>query len=183
MQVTPLTIPDVKLLEPRRFRDGRGYFSETYNANVLEGHGIATEFIQDNESWSSLAGTIRGLHFQVPPMAQAKLVRVIVGAVFDVAVDIRRHSPTFGQHCSQVLSAENGLQLFIPQGFAHGFCTLEPGTIVAYKVDNYYAPECDSGIIWNDPTIAIAWPLEGAGPQLSDKDQKLPPFREQDSPF
>ncbi|MBM3608831.1 MAG: dTDP-4-keto-6-deoxy-D-glucose epimerase, partial [Alphaproteobacteria bacterium] len=124
-----------------------------------------------------------GLHFQVPPKPQAKLVRVLAGAIFDVAVDIRRSSPTYGRWCGATLTAEGGEQLYVPRGFAHAFCTLEPGTLVAYKVDGYYAPDCDAGLIWNDPGIAIVWPEQASAPVISDKDAKLPRFRDFQSPF
>ena len=179
----PLVIPDVVMVVPHRFGDARGYFVETYNARSYAGIGIDAAFVQDNESLSAQKGTVRGLHFQVPPMAQAKLVRVLKGAVMDVVVDIRRGSPTYGKWCSVTLTAHGGEQLFIPRGFAHGFCTLEAATEVAYKVDAYYAPECDTGILWNDPEIGIAWPVDAATAILSQKDRGLALLRDFASPF
>ena len=160
MLVQPLEIPDVKLITPQRFYDERGFFSETYNRQRLAEFGIEADFVQDNHSFSSAKGVVRGLHFQVSPHAQGKLVRVTRGAIFDVALDIRRGSPTYGRHVSTVLSAENWAQLWIPVGFAHGFCTLEPNTEVLYKTTAYYAPECSRGIKWDDPALGIAWPVD-----------------------
>ena len=179
----PLAIPDIMMVVPRRFADQRGYFVETYNAKSFAEIGIDAVFVQDNESLSARKGTIRGLHFQVPPMAQAKLVRVLKGSIMDVVVDIRRGSPTYGKWCSVTLTAARGEQLYIPRGFAHGFCTLETDTQVAYKVDDYYAPEYDTGILWNDPEIGIAWPVDAAAAILSQKDRGLPPLRDFASPF
>lgn len=181
--VTPLELAGVLLVVPRRFGDERGYLVETYRADAFRALGIEADFVQDNQSLSARAGTVRGLHFQTPPAAQAKLVRAIRGAVFDVAVDLRRGSPSFGRWCAATLTAAGGEQLFIPRGFAHGFCTLEPDTEVAYKIDGYYAPDCDAGVLWNDPEIGIAWPVEPAEATLSEKDRKLPRLREIDSPF
>jgi dTDP-4-dehydrorhamnose 3,5-epimerase len=158
---------------PRRLGDDRGWFSEIYNARRLAEHGIGSSFCQDNQSLTRAPGTLRGLHFQRPPHAQAKLVRCLAGRIFDVAVDIRRASPTFGHWVGVELSADNGKQLFVPVGYAHGFLTLEPDCAVAYKVDDFYSTECDAGIAWNDPDIAVDWPLDGA-PQLSAKDAALP---------
>ena len=173
-----LSIPDVRLLTPRRFGDDRGWFTETWSRRSLD---IA--FCQDNMSLSAQPGTIRGLHFQKPPHAQAKLVMVLQGAILDVAVDIRRASPTFGQHVAVELSAATGNQLFIPRGFAHGFCTLEPGTQVMYKVDDFYAPETDAGIHWADPDLAINWPVRVDQAHLSPKDLGLPRLKDIESPF
>jgi dTDP-4-dehydrorhamnose 3,5-epimerase len=178
-----LAIGDLVLIVPHRFGDGRGYFVETYNARAFAEIGITATFVQDNQSLSALPGTVRGLHFQVPPHSQAKLVRVLRGSVMDVVVDIRRGSPSYGRWCSVMLTAAGGEQLFIPRGFAHGLCTLEADTEVAYKVDGYYAPECDTGILWNDPEIGIAWPVDPAAAVLSPKDRELPPFRDLASPF
>jgi dTDP-4-dehydrorhamnose 3,5-epimerase len=161
------------VITPRRIGDDRGWFSETYNAQRLAEHGIANQFCQDNQSLTRAAGTIRGLHFQRPPHGQAKLVRCLAGRIFDVAVDIRRASPTFGRWIGTELSAENCRQLFVPLGYAHAFLTLEPDCMVAYKVDDFYAAECDTGIIWNDPDIGIEWPID-AVPHLSPKDSTLP---------
>nr|NUR36452.1 dTDP-4-dehydrorhamnose 3,5-epimerase [Sphingomonas sp.] len=170
------------LIKPRRFGDERGWFSETYNARKLAAHGISNAFCQDNQSLSRAAGTLRGLHFQRAPFAQAKLVRCLSGRIFDVAVDIRRGSPTFGRWVGTELSAADGRQLYVPAGYAHGFVTLEPDCMVAYKVDAFYSAEADGGISWNDPAIAIGWPLEGA-PQLSAKDSALPPLSRLDADF
>ena len=174
MHVEQLGIADVKLFTPRIFRDERGFFSETFSARDLAAAGIAESFVQDNHSLSRMKGVVRGLHFQIPPRAQGKLVRVTRGAILDVAVDIRRGSPTYGQHVAMMLSAENWRQLWVPSGFAHGFCTLEPDTEVQYKVTDYYAPECDRGIRWNDPALGIAWPVAAEFAILSDKDRKQP---------
>lgn len=175
MQVTRLAIEGLALLKPARFGDHRGFFSETYNRRrFAEAVGVDVEFVQDNHSLSRDAGTLRGLHFQRPPTAQGKLVRVVRGAVLDVAVDLRRASPTFGQHVAVELSAENGDQFWIPPGFAHAFCTLVPDTEFVYKVTNYYSPADDGGIIWNDPDLAITWPFPVDRLTLSDKDTKLP---------
>ncbi len=172
--IEALDISDVKLISPKIYRDDRGFFSEVYSQKLLADGGIDVRFVQDNHSLSRRAGVVRGLHFQIAPHAQGKLVRVVRGSIFDVAVDIRHGSPTFGRHVSAVLSAENWQQLWVPPGFAHGFCTLEPDTEVIYKVTDVYAPQCDHGILWNDPALAIAWPLPNGGVQLSDKDAKNP---------
>jgi dTDP-4-dehydrorhamnose 3,5-epimerase len=165
-------------LTPRRFGDHRGWFTETWSRRTLD---IA--FCQDNMSLSAEVGTVRGLHFQKPPHAQAKLVMVLQGAILDVAVDIRSASPTFGQHVAVELSAATGNQLLIPRGFAHGFCTLEPGTQVMYKVDDFYAPESDAGIFWADPDLAINWPVRVDQAHLSPKDLGLPRLKDIESPF
>jgi dTDP-4-dehydrorhamnose 3,5-epimerase len=173
----------VKLVKPRRIGDDRGWFSETWNGRKYEALGVGVGFVQDNHSLSRPAGVLRGLHFQTPPHAQAKLVRCVRGRIWDVAADVRRGSPTFGQWVGAELSAENGWQLFVPVGFAHGFLTLQEDTEVEYKVTDYYAPECDGGLIWNDPQLAIAWPLDGGTPTLSGKDVRLPKLADFDSPF
>lgn len=178
-----LGIPGVVLVTPQRFGDARGYFSETYSQPVFAANGIDSEFMQDNESLSVTPGTVRGLHFQTPPFAQAKLVRVIRGAVYDVAVDVRKGSPTYGRSVGARLSAEGGEQLFIPQGFAHAFCTLEANTQVAYKVDARYSREHDGGILWNDPDLGIEWPIAEQDAVLSDKDRLLPRLKDFVSPF
>ena len=183
MKVEPLSISAVKLVVPRRFSDPRGYLVETWNRRAYAEAGIDVDFVQDNASLSSLAGTLRGLHYQSPPMPQAKLVRVVRGSVFDVAVDLRRASPTFGRHVSAILTAGGGEQLFVPEGFAHGFCTLEPNTEIAYKVSGFYSREHDTGIVWNDPDIAFEWPLQGREPILSEKDLGLPLLAQSGSPF
>jgi dTDP-4-dehydrorhamnose 3,5-epimerase len=171
VKVESLAIPDVKLITPRKFGDDRGFFSETWNEKSLGDAGISARFVQDNHAFSATAGTLRGLHFQLPPMAQDKLVRVTRGAVLDVAVDIRRSSPTFGGHVSAVLSDRNWSQLWVPKGFAHGYCTLEPDTEVIYKVTEYYSPAHDRGMQWDDPALAITWPVTRDTVQLSDKDK------------
>jgi dTDP-4-dehydrorhamnose 3,5-epimerase len=182
MQILPTDIPAVKLIRPRRFGDHRGYFAETYSAAKFEAEGIDLTFVQDNESLSAEPGTLRGLHFQRPPHAQDKLVRCVQGAVLDVAVDIRKGSPTYGNHVTAELSAENGDQLLVPVGFAHAFVTLTPGCLVQYKVTDVYAPDCDAGLLWSDPALGIDWPIEG-GPVLSEKDAVLPTLADLDSPF
>jgi len=178
MQVIPLEIPDVRLLAPARIEDARGFLSEVYHRQALASAGIDIAFVQDNHSVSTAAGTVRGLHFQSPPFAQAKLVRVARGAIFDVAVDLRRGSPSYGRHVSTVLSAEAWNQIFIPEGFAHGFCTLEPGTEVVYKLSAHHAREHEAGLYWNDPDLGIAWPVAESEAILSDKDRCLPRFSE-----
>ncbi len=174
MKITATAIADVLIVEPVIHRDHRGFFMESYNKRLLEEQGIHIAFIQDNQSLSTETGTVRGLHYQLAPMAQTKLVRVLAGSIFDVAVDIRRSSPTFGQWVGVTLSASNQRQLFIPQGFAHGFCTLEPNTQVSYKVDQYYSREHDRGIRYDDPAIGIDWPSEADPASLSDKDARCP---------
>lgn len=183
MDAKNLGLPGLRLLKPRRFADSRGYFAETHNERTLAGVGIEARFVQDNQSFSANRGTIRGLHFQLPPAAQAKLVRAVQGSVYDVAVDLRAGSPTYGQWAAVTLTADEGEQLFVPRGFAHGFCTLEPATVVAYKVDDFYAPASDSGLIWNDPILAIDWPVGPEEAVLSDKDMRHGRFAEFQSPF
>ena len=182
MDITSLDIPDVKILRPKKHRDARGFFSETWSRAALETAGIDIDFVQDNQSLSAARGTVRGLHFQTPPHAQAKLLRVIRGAVFDVAVDLRRGSPSHGRHVSAVISAEEWNQILVPVGFAHGFMTLEPDTEVIYKVSGIYSPANDAGILWNDPDLGIAWPLD-VEPVLSDKDRVQPRLRDFETPF
>ncbi|HVW73769.1 MAG TPA: dTDP-4-dehydrorhamnose 3,5-epimerase [Rhizomicrobium sp.] len=182
IEVTSLAIPDLKLVEPKRFEDERGFFSETFNHEVLAAKGIDFQFVQDNHSLSRKQGTVRGLHFQRPPCAQAKLIRVVRGSILDVAVDLREQSPHYGRHVAMELSSKNWRQMFIPEGFAHGFCTLEPDTEVVYKVTTFYAPQSDAGIFWNDPALAIAWP-SFAGAEISPKDTALPAFADFRSPF
>jgi dTDP-4-dehydrorhamnose 3,5-epimerase len=171
-------IPVVKLITPVRHRDRRGFFSETYNRRALAEAGIKAKFIQDNLSLSSRAGTLRGLHFQAPPHAQTKLVWMLQGAAIDVAVDLRHGSPTFGRHIMVELNAADGVQILIPRGFAHGILTLMPDTVVAYKVDAYYAPGHDLGVRWDDSDLAIPWPLPYEHIRLSDKDLAQPLLRE-----
>jgi dTDP-4-dehydrorhamnose 3,5-epimerase len=184
MQVAETEIADIKLIKPVRHIDSRGFFSEVFKENVLREHGIDTHFVQDNHSLSASKGVLRGLHFQIPPFAQAKLLRVTAGSILDVAVDIRRGSPSFSRHIAVVLSASAGNQIFIPEGFAHGYCTLEPETEVIYKVSAYYSRDHDLGILWNDPALGIVWPVSGDEALLSDKDRqhpvlsRLPPFFE-----
>ncbi len=172
MLVERFKIREVVAIRPDRHQDPRGFFSETYSRRALAEDGIDTEFVQDNHSVSVPEGTLRGLHFQAPPAAQAKLVRVVCGAIFDVAVDIRAGSPSYGQHVSCRLSAKYCNKLYVPIGFAHGFCTLEPDTEVIYKVSDYYAPAQDRGLLWNDPALAIDWPY--SEPLLSEKDRSHP---------
>lgn len=178
MDVTATAIPDVKILTPRKFGDHRGFFSETYNRRTLAEAGINLDFVQDNHSLSADKGVMRGLHFQTPPFAQDKLVRVTRGAILDVAVDLRRSSPTFGKHVTAEISAENWRQILVPIGFAHGFITLEPGTEVIYKVTNHYAPDHDRGLLWNDPELGIDWPISPDEVVLSDKDRVQPRLSE-----
>jgi dTDP-4-dehydrorhamnose 3,5-epimerase len=177
-----LDVPEVRLVSSRRFADARGFFMETYSAPDFFELGIDSVFVQDNHSLSLQKGTVRGLHFQRPPKAQAKLVRVLKGAIFDVAVDLRIGSPTYGRWCGATLTAAGGEQLFVPRGFAHGYCTLESDVEVAYKVDDVYAPDCDAGIFWNDPDLKIEWPVAGAA-AVSEKDAALPSFAGLASPF
>lgn len=181
IQRTPLG--GLLLLSPRRFGDHRGFFAETYSARVLSEHGITEQFVQDNHSLSMEAGTVRGLHFQAPPMAQAKLVRCGRGMLFDVAVDIRRGSPTYGRWYGAELSFENGKQLFIPTGFAHGFVTRAPNTEIVYKCSGYYAPEVEGALRFDDPGIGIDWGLDGLAPILSEKDAAAGWLADFDSPF
>lgn len=183
MKVESLAIPDVKLITPKRFGDDRGYFSETYNAEAFRAAGIDCAFLQDNHSYSKRKGTVRGLHFQSPPHAQSKLVRVLRGSILDVAVDARKSSPTFGKWVSAKLSAENGVQIFVPRGFLHGFATLEPDTEVAYKVDDYYSRECDGGVTWNDADLGIDWGVDPRDAQLSEKDAAAQAWAAFKSPF
>ena len=174
MNFIPQSIPDVLLIEPTVHGDSRGYFMESFRQDLLNDFlGYEVNFVQDNESKSS-KGVLRGLHYQLPPSAQAKLVRVIEGRVLDVAVDIRQSSPTFGQYVSKELSSDNHHQLFIPRGFAHGFVVLSESAVFAYKVDNYYSPNDDRGIAFDDPEIDIDWVLKSDELQLSDKDKSHP---------
>lgn len=174
IQVT--AIPDVKVIVPLRHLDNRGCFCESYNKRALAAAGIELEFVQDNYSLSVERGVVRGLHYQVYPFAQDKLVRVVRGAVFDVAVDLRKGSPTFGRSVSVVLSAAEGKQILVPKGFAHGFCTLEPNTEVAYKVTGYYSRDHERGLLWNDPALGIAWPITPLEAMLAERDRLSPRF-------
>lgn len=175
-------MPVVRIV-PKRFEDPRGWFAETYQRDRFRALGVDADFVQDNQSLSRPAGTLRGIHFQTPPHAQAKLVRCIRGRIWDVAVDLRAGSPTYGRWVAAELSAARGEQLYVPAGFGHAFVTIEPDCEVAYKTSDFYAPECDAGIAWDDPDLAISWPLDGRAPELSDKDAKLPRLKDFVSPF
>jgi dTDP-4-dehydrorhamnose 3,5-epimerase len=182
--VTDQSLNPVQIITPRRHGDERGWFMETWSEQAFQARGLAVEFVQDNHSFSRHAGVVRGLHFQTPPFAQAKLVRCVRGAIFDVAVDLRKGSISYGRWVGRRLTAENAEQMFISEGFAHGFMTLEPETEVIYKVSAPYAPAHDQGLIWNDPDIAITWPaLPGVTPMLSPKDTGLGSLSRFDSPF
>ncbi|WP_168174477.1 dTDP-4-dehydrorhamnose 3,5-epimerase [Thioclava sp. F1Mire-8] len=184
MQAEATPLSGVLVITPKRFGDHRGFFSESYSAKRFAEAGIEIDFVQDNHSVSQAVGTVRGLHFQAPPHAQAKLVRCGRGRLWDVAVDIRKGSPTYGQWFGTELSFENGKQLLIPAGFAHGFVTLEPGTEIVYKCSDYYAPECEGAIRWDDPDLGIDWPLSaGIEPVLSGKDAEAPLSSALNSPF
>lgn len=176
LAVTSTSIEAVKIITPESFADSRGVLCETYNRSRLVEHGIALEFVQDTQSLSVRAGTVRGLHFQASLAAQGKLARVLRGSIFGVAVDLRRSSPTYGKWTAANLSAADGRQMLVPVGFAHGFCTLEPDTQVFYKMTAHYSPANDSGIAWNDPNLAIDWPVLPADAILSDRDARLPGF-------
>lgn len=176
IEVRALSIPDVKHIRTSRVNDDRGSFSEIYVRPKFAASGLNYDFIQDNESISDRVGTVRGLHFQQPPFAQTKLVRVLRGRILDVAVDLRHWSPTYGQHVAIELSDSDDGQILIPAGFAHGFCTLEPDTVVTYKVDQVYSAAHDRGVRWNDPAINIRWPVKSADAILSEKDRGLPAF-------
>jgi dTDP-4-dehydrorhamnose 3,5-epimerase len=178
LQIEPLAIPDVKVIRVKKFGDARGFFSETYNKRAFAEAGIALEFVQDNQSFSAPAGTIRGLHAQAQPFAQDKLVRVTRGRIWDVAVDVRPGSPSFGRWVAAEVSAEAWNQILVPIGFLHGFCTLEPDTEVNYKVSNFYSAAHEIGVRWNDPRLNIAWPIAEDRATLSDKDRMLPLFED-----
>lgn len=183
MQVIPTDIQGVFIIEPRVFGDARGYFFESFSArDFARETGIEVEFVQDNESFSRY-GVLRGLHFQMPPYAQAKLVRVVQGAVLDVAVDLRSGSPTYGQHVAAELTAENHRQFFMPKGIAHGFSVLSPEVIFQYKCDEYYHPESEGALAWDDPDLAIDWKLPADKVLLSEKDKHHPAFRSFSTPF
>jgi dTDP-4-dehydrorhamnose 3,5-epimerase len=175
--ITPLSLPDILLITPRRHGDARGWFAETWSQKVFADAGLQTQFVQDNQAFSARKGTLRGLHFQRGPHAQAKLVRALKGAIFDVAVDVRAGSPTYGRWAGATLTAEGGEQLWVPRGFAHAYCTLTDDCEIFYKVDGLYAPQTEGGIIWNDPDIGIPWPIDGA-PVLSGKDELLPRLKD-----
>ncbi len=174
--ITPLKLPDVLLITPKRHGDARGWLAETWSRKALSATPADTTFVQDNQAFSAASGTLRGLHFQRTPHAQGKLIRTLRGAIYDVAVDIRPNSPTHGQWVSAELTAEGGEQLWVPHGFAHGYCTITDDCEIFYKVDGQYAPHTEGGIIWNDPELAIDWPVKT--PVLSAKDQVLPRFKD-----
>ncbi|MCA1288277.1 dTDP-4-dehydrorhamnose 3,5-epimerase [Salipiger bermudensis] len=183
MDIQKTALEGVLILTPKRFGDARGFFSESWSRRVLLEHGLDYDFVQDNHSLSAKVGTVRGLHFQSPPHAQDKLVRCGRGRLFDVAVDIRKDSPTYGQWVGEELSFENGKQLLVPAGFLHGFVTREPDTEIVYKCSDYYAPDCDGAVRFDDPDIGIDWALDGVEPLLSDKDAAAPLLADFDSPF
>lgn len=182
MKVTETPVEGLLIIEPRLFNDDRGFFYESYNKKKYQEIGITADFVQDNQSFSQ-KGTVRGLHAQAPPFAQGKLVRVIQGRVLDIAVDVRKNSPTYGQHVSVELSGENHLQFWIPEGFVHGFAVLEDNTIFTYKVTNFYDKASELGVIWNDPSLGIGWGLDERDILLSAKDEVLPALKDFDSPF
>ncbi|PHR70210.1 dTDP-4-dehydrorhamnose 3,5-epimerase [Henriciella sp.] len=183
LNVSPMRIPEVKLVTPKRFGDHRGFFSETYNRKAFQEVGIDADFCQDNHSLSATRGTLRGLHFQAPPFAQAKLVRVVRGAIIDVAVDARRASTTFGKWVKAEISAENGVQIFVPRGFLHGFVTTEPDTEVVYKVDAYYDRDSDGAVRWDDPDLAIDWGVDTSKVVISEKDGTAGSWADFKTPF
>jgi dTDP-4-dehydrorhamnose 3,5-epimerase len=183
MQLMDTALPEVKIVLPPRIGDARGFFSEVWNARDFAAVGIDVAFVQDNHVRNPYRGTVRGLHFQTAPAAQGKLIRVTRGAVFDVAVDVRQSSPTFGKHADAVLSADNWYQLWIPAGFAHGYCTLDDDTEVQYKTTDFYSPAHDRGIAWDDPDLRINWPVVGDSARLSERDRKHPRLAHQPDLF
>ena len=183
MQIDDTALSGVKVLTPRRYGDARGWFMESWNREVLRAGGLDLDFVQDNHSLSLEPGTVRGLHFQRPPRAQAKLVRVVAGAIWDVAVDARAGSPAYGRWVGVELSADNGRQLLVPAGFLHGFVTRAPRTEVVYKCTDVYAPECDGAVAWDDPDLAIDWGIDAGAAVLSDKDRAAPRLAGWESPF
>jgi dTDP-4-dehydrorhamnose 3,5-epimerase len=183
LEIQALEIPDVKIISPKKHGDSRGFFSETYNKKAFDEAGLNFEFVQDNHSLSPHVGTLRGLHYQGHPFAQDKLVRVVTGRILDIAVDIRRNSPTFGKWVAAEISADKWNQILVPIGFAHAICTLEPNTQLIYKVTNYYSAAHDFGVRWNDPDLAIAWPFSEEQVLLSDKDRKQPFFGDLENVF
>ncbi len=183
MRIEETGIEGVLILTPRRFADARGWFEESWNRETLRAAGLDLDFVQDNHSMSVVPGTVRGLHYQAPPRAQAKLVRVLAGRVLDVAVDARAGSPSFGRHVAVELSAEDGRQLLIPAGFLHGFATRAPRTHVAYKCTDTWSPAHDGAVAWDDPDLAIGWGLDPAAASLSDKDRAAPRWRDWATPF
>jgi dTDP-4-dehydrorhamnose 3,5-epimerase len=183
MQIRETDLPGVKILLPRRHGDARGYFCETWKRSAMAEAGLRYDFVQDNESLSAQAGTLRGLHYQAPPFAQAKLVRVTRGAILDAAVDARRGSPTYGRWVTARISADGGEQMLVPRGFLHGFLTLEDDTQVLYKVDNPFHAPSDGGVAWDDPDLGIAWGVDPDAPILSERDRRAPGFADWESPF
>jgi dTDP-4-dehydrorhamnose 3,5-epimerase len=183
MDIAPLAIPEVKLVRPKRIGDARGWFAETYRRDRMVADGIVEWFVQDNVSFSARRGTVRGLHFQKPPRAQAKLVRVLSGRIFDVALDLRRSSQTYGKHVGAELDAEEAAAIYVPAGFAHGFCTLTQDVMVSYKVSDIYAPETEAGVLWSDPALGIAWPLGPDEAVLSERDRRWPPLAALEASF
>lgn len=183
MDIERASIPDVLLIRPKKFGDDRGFFSETFRTSTLREAGVDLDWVQENHSFSAARGVVRGLHFQAPPAAQAKLLRVTRGAILDVAVDIRRGSPTYGEHVAAELSADNWTQIFVPAGFAHGFCTLTQDTEVLYKVSAYYSAATEGGVLWRDPALGIEWPIAPEGATLSDRDRLWPNLKDLQSPF
>jgi dTDP-4-dehydrorhamnose 3,5-epimerase len=179
--LVPQDVP--RIFVPQRHRDARGWFSETFREDKLREHGITCRFVQENQSYSNVLGTVRGLHFQRPPSAQAKLIGVVHGRILDVIVDVQKNSPTYGQYALVELSAETGKQLYVPVGFAHGFVTLVEEVVVIYRVSDYYVPACDGGIRWDDPDIGVPWPINRSDAVVSDKDKSLPLLRDFVSPF
>ena len=183
MRVVETELPGVKVISPVRFGDDRGWFEETYRQDILAAAGIRDVFVQDNASFSASRGTVRGLHFQTPPSAQAKLVRVFVGSVLDVAVDLRPSSATYGRHVTVEIDAKSGRLVYIPSGFAHGFCTLEPNTLISYKVSSPYDSKCDRSLAWNDPALGIEWPVATSDAILSAKDRAAPELAKLEKAF
>lgn len=183
MHVEDTKLDGVKVLTPKRFGDNRGFFAESWNRRVMAEAGLDYDWVQDNHSLSGRKGTVRGMHFQAPPHAQDKLVRCGRGRLFDVVVDIRAGSPTYGQWFGTELSFENGRQMLVPKGFMHGFVTLEPDTEIIYKCSDYYAPDCDRAVRYDSPSIGIAWPLDGIEPVISDKDRNAQDFADFETPF
>ena len=183
MNISNVWLPEVKVMSLKRNEDCRGFLSEVYTRRAIAAEGDEIDFVQDNHSFSAKKGTVRGLHFQMPPVAQHKLVRVVRGSAFDVAVDLRRSSFSYGRHVSVVLSAAAWNQVLVPIGFAHGFMTLEDDTEVVYKVSDYYSPDYDKGLLWNDPALGIQWPLPATEARLSERDRAQPRLAELESPF
>lgn len=175
--ITPLALPEVLLITPKRHGDARGWFAETWSTKVMDQAGLTNGFVQDNQAFNARAGTVRGLHFQKAPHVQGKLVRVLKGAIYDVAVDVRPGSASYGLWVGAELTAAGGEQLFVPRGFAHGYCTLVDDTELFYKVDGQYAPDLEGGVAWDDPDLSIPWPIQGEA-ILSDKDRKLPRLKD-----